>query len=103
MIKMTSNKTENANECNPNFGEIWTIFVNLHKKNNRSDQNNVASLVREQWGVTAPEPPPIQNSNISDFGEIWTIYVNLHEKSNEMGENSLGGRLRGLGRADSPD
>ena len=54
-------------------------------------------------GGDGPEAPPIQNSNISDFGEIWTIYVNLHEKSNEIGENSLGGCLRGLGGASSPN
>ena len=52
-------------------------------------------------GGDGPKGPPLQNSHISDFGEIWTIYVFLHEKSNEIGENSLGGRLRGLGGADT--
>ena len=60
------------NSTRSDFGEIWTIYVNLPKIKNRNDQNNVASHVRDLWGVTAPSPPPpsLQNSNISDFGEI---------------------------------
>ena len=32
------------------FGEIWTIYVNLLKINNRSNRNNVASAVRSNGG-----------------------------------------------------
>ena len=38
------------NSNTSDFGEIWTIYVNLPKINNRSDQNNVASHIRELWG-----------------------------------------------------
>ena len=71
------------NSNTSNIGEIWTVYVNLTKINNRSDQNNVASHVGELWGVTAPELPT-PKFKYSDFGEIWTIYVNLHLESNEL-------------------
>ena len=40
-------------------------------------------------GGTAPEPPPIQNSNISDFGEIWTIYVNFPKINTRSDQNNV--------------
>ena len=35
------------NSNTSDFGEIWTIYVNLPKINNRIDLNNVANHVRE--------------------------------------------------------
>ena len=45
------------NSNTSDFGEIWTIYANLPKISNTSDQNNIASHIRELWGVTALSPP----------------------------------------------
>ena len=39
------------------FGEIWIIYVNLHKKNNEIGQNSLGGHPRELRGA----PVPIKN------------------------------------------
>ena len=39
------------------FGEIWTIYVNLDEKSNEIGQNYLDGHVRELWGVAAPLNP----------------------------------------------
>ena len=50
------------NSNTSDFGEIWTINVNLPKKNNRSDKKPVGGLVKELCGAAVPEllPPPFK-------------------------------------------
>ena len=49
-----------------NFGEIWTIYVNLHEKNKETGKNFLGDPIRGVRGAVAP----IKNSVISDFGDI---------------------------------
>ena len=56
--------SENTNTSN--FGEIYTIYVNLPEKNFRNNPNSLGAPLRELQGAE----PPLENSYTSDFGEI---------------------------------
>ena len=37
-----------------NFGEIWTIYVNLHEKSNEISENSLGGHLRGLGGLVAP-------------------------------------------------
>ena len=38
-----------------NFGEIWTIYVNFHEKNNGIDENSLGDFLWGPGGAGSPD------------------------------------------------